>query len=147
MTTLVVVERTHHLSILSSFALSSVDGNFTITVWIGARGANRRACFQICSVPHHHLVFAAAMSSSGSATSASCCSRHVQRLPRQVERQVLVITSWEEALRQTSVLVEFRKSTRLAGICQLGFQLSDLMIKKKKTNTYTIFHACRMIAN
>ena len=43
--TLVVVERTHYLSIFSSFALSPVEGNFTITVWKGARGKNFRAVF------------------------------------------------------------------------------------------------------
>lgn len=43
--TLVVVERTHYLSIFRSFALSPVDGNFTITVWKGARGKNFRAVF------------------------------------------------------------------------------------------------------
>ena len=43
--TLVVVERTHYLSIFSSFALSPVNGNFTITVWKGARGKNFHAVF------------------------------------------------------------------------------------------------------
>ena len=103
--TTVVVKRTHYLSIFRSFALSPIDGNFSITVWIGARGTNFRAVFWVSLVLHHHLVWAAPFPSAGSATSTSCCSRHVQRLPRQVERRVLVIASWEEALRQTGVAV------------------------------------------
>ena len=35
--------------------MTPIDGNFSITVWIGARGTNFRAVFWVSLVLHHHL--------------------------------------------------------------------------------------------
>ena len=122
----VVVERSHYLSILIGLAFSSVERNLSVAVGIRGLGTNRRAGSLVGGVSDHHFVFTATASSCGGASPAGGCSCHVKRLPRQVEGRILIITSWEEILRQMTALVELCKTTGLTRSGQLGFNFSNL---------------------
>ena len=83
--TTVVVKRANDHSILSGLAFLAVDWNLCVTVAESSLGTNLSTSLSLSGVSGHHRVMAATRSSWSSATSAGSSSRHVERLPRQVE--------------------------------------------------------------
>ena len=129
---LVVVKTADFFPILSGLAVSSIDRDLCVTVTINSLGTNLRAGLLVSNISHSHRVVTATSPSRWGASSAGSSSRHVERLPCQVIRGVLVITCPQEFLRQTAITVEHGETRRLTSLCQLCFQIGDLEKKRKK---------------
>ena len=99
MVTRVVVKRANDYSIFCGLAFLAVDWNLCVTVAVGCLGTNLNTILPLGGVSGHHHVRAATRTSWRCATSAGSSSRHVERLPRQVVRRVLIITCLKKVVR------------------------------------------------
>ena len=127
-----VVKPGHPLPMFCSLSIYSVYGNLCIAGSEFVIDTNLLAAFISQRISRQHHVCPATTASSRSASSAGSGSRHVKRLPTQVVCRVPIITSREDALWQTAVLVEHCKTTGLAGSGQLSFYFGNLLLKQNQ---------------
>ena len=121
MVTRVVVKRANDHSVLCSLAFLAVDWNLCVTVAVSSLGTNLSTSLPVIGVSCHHLVLTATRSSWRCATSAGSSSRHVERLPRQVVRRVLIITCYEKVVGQATIAVKHGEARRFACLSQFCF--------------------------
>ena len=121
MVTAVIVKCAHDHSILCGLALFAVDWNLCVTVAVSCLGTNLSTSLPLSVVSCHHLVPTATSSSWRCTSSAGSSSRHVERLPRQVVRRVLVITCYKKVVGQAAIAVELREARRFAGFSEFCF--------------------------
>ena len=121
MVTGVIVIRADDHSVLCGLAFLSIYRNLCVTVAENSLGTNLSTSLPVSGVSGHHLVFPGTRSSRSSATSAGSSSRHVERLPRQVVRRVLIITCVKKVVGQAAIAVERGEARRFARFCQLCF--------------------------
>ena len=121
MVTGVIVIRADDHSVLCGLAFLSIYRNLCVTVAENSLGTNLSTSLPVSGVSGHHLVFPGTRSSRSSATSAGSSSRHVERLPRQVVRRVLIITCVKKVVGQAAIAVERGEARRFARYCQLCF--------------------------
>ena len=121
MVTGVIVKRADDHSVLCCLAFLSIYRNLCVTVAENSLGTNLSTRLPLSSVSCHHLVFTATSSSWSSATSTGSSSRHVERLPRQVVRRVLIITCVKKVVGQAAIAVERGEARRFARFFQLCF--------------------------
>ena len=118
MVTMVVVKRANEHSVLCGLAFLAVDWNLCVTVAVSSLGTNLSTSLPLSGVSGHHLVCAATRPSWRCATSAGSSSRHVERLPRQVVRRVLIITCNEKVVGQATIAVKHGEARRFACLSQ-----------------------------
>ena len=121
MVTMVVVKRANDHSVLCGLAFLAVDWNLCVTVAVNSLGTNLSTILPLSGVSGHNHVCAATSSSWGCATSAGSSSRHVERLPRQVVRRVLIITCYEKVVGQATIAVKHGEARRFACLSQFCF--------------------------
>ena len=119
--TAVVVKWAHDHSVLCGLAFLPIYRNLCVTVAVSSLGTNLSTSLLVSGVSCRHHVSAATSSSWSSATSAGSSSRHVERLPRQVVRRVLIITCVKKVVGQAAIAVEHGEARRFARFCQLCF--------------------------
>ena len=117
----VIVIRADDHSVLCGLAFLSIYRNLCVTAAENSLGTNLSTSLPVSGVSGHHLVFPGTRSSRSSATSAGSSSRHVERLPRQVVRRVLIITCVKKVVGQAAIAVERGEARRFARFCQLCF--------------------------
>ena len=121
MVTMVVVKRANDHSVLCGLAFLAVDWNLCVTVAVNSLGTNLSTSLPLSDVSCHHLVPTATSSSWRCTSSAGSSSRHVERLPRQVVRRVLIITCYKKVVGQAAIAVELREARRFARFSEFCF--------------------------
>ena len=121
MVTAVIVKCAHDHSILCGLALFAVDWNLCVTVAEKSLGTNLSTSLPLSVVSCHHLVPTATSSSWRCTSSAGSSSRHVERLPRQVVRRVLVITCYKKVVGQAAIAIELGEARRFARFSEFCF--------------------------